>query len=246
MTSLIFVHGTGGREAAYAATFQQIERVIAERQANSILYSSLWSDVSLYPCLWGDALGANLNAGGASIPDYEVSAGGQPIAAEPDGILLWEALYKDPLHEIRLLGLRPLQGQKTVPGRQTAAQEVQERVANLPGDAALVSNLNELEIGTVFVAACEWVAGKESKPFGLLLTTVARPLEGDYAAISRAIVAASRLLCKEKPLYPQLLWNERLRDEAVDAIAQALTQEETSRGVMTDWTKRGFRMLQWA
>ncbi|PZO46786.1 MAG: hypothetical protein DCF15_19860 [Phormidesmis priestleyi] len=225
MTSLIFVHGTGGREAAYAATFQQIERVLAARRKG----------VSLYPCLWGDALGASLNAGGTSIPDYEASAGGQPIAAEPDGILLWEALYKDPLHEIRLLGLRPLQGQRTVPGRQTAAQEVQSRVANLPGDAALVSKLDELEIGAVFVSACEWVAGKESKSFGLLLTTVARPLEGDYAAIARAIVAAARLLCKDQLLYPPLLWNEQLRDEAVDAIAQSLTQNETSRGVITDW-----------
>lgn len=229
MTSLIFVHGTGGREAAYAATFQQIERALAARRA----------DVRLYPCLWGDSLGANLNAGGASIPDYAASAGGQPIADEPDGILLWEALYKDPLHEIRLLGLRPLQsGARTVPGKQTAAQELQGRVADLPGDAALISRLEELEIGGVFVAACEWVAGQESKPFGLLLTTAARPLEGDYGAIARAIVAAARLLCKERSLYPPLLWNERLRDEAVDAIAQSLTQNETSRGVVTDWVKK--------
>jgi hypothetical protein len=235
MTSLIFVHGTGGREAAYAATFKQIEQVLAARQADARLYSPLWSTVKLYPCLWGDALGAKLNAGGASIPEYEASAGGQRVAVEPDDILLWEALYKDPLYEIRLLGLRPLQGQRTVPGRQTAAQELHGRVASLPKDAALRSQLDELEIGAVFSLACEAIAGDASRPFGRLLETAARPLDGDYAAIARAIVAAAILLCKEKSLYPPLLWNERLRDEAVDKIARSLTQDETSRGVVTDW-----------
>jgi hypothetical protein len=225
MTSLIFVHGTGGREAAYAATFQQIEKTLATRRA----------DVDLYPCLWGDRLGADLKAGGVSIPDYEATAGGQPVIDDPDGILLWEALYKNPLYEITLLGLRPLQGPKTVPGRQTPAQEVQDRVANLPGDATLVSKLDELDLAAVWPAAYEWVVGKESKPFGRLLMTAARPLDGDYAAIARAIVAAAILLCKEKALYPPLLWNERRRDEAVDAIARSLSQDEISRGFVPDW-----------
>jgi hypothetical protein len=233
MTSLIFVHGTGGREAAYAATFRQIERVLATRRA----------DVSLYPCLWGDALGASLNAGGASIPDYEVSAGGQLITDELDSILLWEALYKDPLHEIRLLGLRPLQGPKTVPGKQTAAQELQSRVAGLPHDVALASKLDELEIGVVFGLACEAIAGEESKAFGRLLETAVRPLEGDYSAIARAIVAAARLLCEDEFLYPPLLRSERLRDEAVNAIARSLTQDETSRGIVPDWVTQQFKSV---
>lgn len=228
MTSLIFVHGTGGRKEAYASTFQQLEKALATRRPN----------VSLYPCLWGDSLGAHLSAGGASIPDYEVSEGGQASAAEAEDIQLWEALYKDPLYEIRFLGLRSLQGQKTVPGRQTAAQELQSRVADLPGDAALITTLDDLEIGAVFGLAYEAIAGKASRPFGRLLETVARPLEGDYAAIARAIVAAAIQLCKEQSMYPPLLWNERLRDEAVNAIARSLTQDETSRGVVLDWTKR--------
>lgn len=227
MTSLIFVHGTGGRKEAYASTFRQLEKSLAMRRP----------DVSLYPCLWGDSCGASLGAGGTSIPDYEVSAGGQS-SAESEDIQLWEKLYADPLYEIRLLGLRPLQGQKTVPGKQTVAQELQSRVAHLSDDAALATKINELEIEAVFDAACEAIAGKSSKPFGRLLETAARPLEGDYAAIARAIVAKAIQLCKERSMYQQLLWNERLRDEAVDAIVQSLTQGETSRGIVLDWTKR--------
>lgn len=227
MTSLIFVHGTGGRKEAYASTFRQMEQALANRRP----------DVSLYPCLWGDSLGASLGAGGASIPNYEMSEGGQS-PAEAEDIQLWEALYKDSLYEIRLLGLRPLQGQKTVPGKQTAAQELQGRVANLPNDAALITKLDALEIGAVFSSAYEKVAGKSSRPFSRLLETVARPLEGDYAAIARAMVAAVIQCCKEQSMHPPLLWNERLRDEAVNKITKSLTQDETSRGVVLDWTKR--------
>ena len=230
MTSLIFVHGTGGRKEAYASTFQQLDEALAERRP----------DVSLYPCLWGDSLGASLGAGGVSIPDYEVSKGGQPLASA-EAIQLWEALYKDPIYEIRLLELRPPQGQKTIPGKQTAAQEVQSRVVALCDDTSLIKKLDALEIGSIFGLAHEAIAGKSSRPFGRLLETVSRPLEGDYAAIARAIVAAAIQLCKEQSMHPPLLWNERLRDEAVNTITQSLTQDETSRGVVTDWAKRLLR-----
>jgi hypothetical protein len=227
MTSLIFVHGTGGRKAAYAATFQQIERSLAARRP----------DINVYPCLWGDDWGAKLNAGGASIPDYEASPGGQATTAEAENIRLWEALYKDSLAEIRLLGLRPLQGQRAVPGQQTAAQELKSRVEALSSNMALMSQLESLGIGTVFDSACDAIAGANSKPFGLLLKTAARPLEGDYAAIARAIVAESCDLCQAQMLYPPLLRNAPLRDEAVDTVVRSLTREETSRGILLDWTK---------
>ena len=227
MTSLVFVHGTGGRKEAYSSTFRQLEKSLLARRP----------DVKLYPCLWGDLLGASLGAGGASIPDYEVSEGGQSSTEAAD-IQLWEALYADPLYEIRLLGLRPLQTQKTVPGKQTAAQELQVRVAHLSDDAVLITKMNTLEIEAVFGIACEAITGKLSRPFGRLLETVARPLEGDYAAIARAIVAVAIQLCKERLMYPPLLWNERLRDKAVDAITRSLTKDETSRGIVLDWTKR--------
>ena len=231
MTSLIFVHGTGGRQEAYASTLRQLEEALAERRP----------DVSLYPCLWGDSLGASLGAGGASIPDYGVSEGGQPLA-EAEDIRLWEALYKDPLYEIRLLGLRPPQGQTTIPGKQTAAQEMQSRIMALRDDTALIKKLGVLEIEPIiFEKADEAITGKSSRSFSRLLETATRPLEGDYAAIARAIVAAAIQLCKEQSMYPPLLWNERLRDEAVDTITRSLTQDETSRGVVTDWAKRLLR-----
>jgi len=228
MTTVIFVHGTGGRKQAYAETFEQLERALFARR----------SDVRLLPCLWGDELGAKLNAGGASIPQYKEAEGGQSLTLEAQTILLWKALYEDPLYEIRLLSLRPQRSSINIPGQPTPAQELKSRVQALAGATALRPRLAALGIDSVFQPACEKITGAGSKSFGRLLDTAARPLDGDYSAIARAIVAAARILCKEQELYPWLLVNTHVRDQAVDVIEKALSRNETSRGVLLDWTKR--------
>lgn len=226
MTSVLFVHGTGGRQEAYAITFQQMEKSL----------HSLRPDVQLVPCLWGDALGAKLNAGGVSIPTYTESQGGQGLTPEEFSIKLWDSLYKDPFYEMRLLGLRPLQGQTGSPSKATPAQELRSRVESLALSTDLQSRLNELGIGAVFSEAFEITVGPDSKPYGRLLETASRPLEGDYSAIARALVSMSRLICKEQGTYPLMLVDEVLRNEAVDAILKILAQDEQSRGVVS-WAK---------
>ena len=224
MTSVIFVHGTGGRQQDYAVTFQQIENALLRRRP----------DAKLIPCLWGEEpfLGAKLNADGASIPNYDESQGGKKPTPEEENIRLWEELYKDPFYEIRLLGLRSLQSQNPIPGRLTPSQEFKGRVANLTQDETLKTKLDALDLGEFFGKACQLIT--ESKLFGRLLETSARPLDGDYAAISRAIVAMSGILYEEREWFSPLV-DEKLRDEAVDAIFQVLSKLETSRGIVGDW-----------
>lgn len=224
MTSVIFVHGTGGRKQDYAVTFQQIEKALLKCRP----------DAKLIPCLWGDVLGAKLNADGASIPTYNESEGGKKLTPEEENIRLWEALYKDPFYEIRLLGLRSLQAQNVIPGRLIPSQELKSRVADLTTDVTLQTKLEVLEIGAFFGKACKVITGSESQLFGRLLETAARPLDGDYAAIARAIVAMSGFLYEEQEWFSALV-DEKLRDEAVNAILKVLTRDETSRGVLSKW-----------
>jgi hypothetical protein len=228
LTSVIFVHGTGGRQKDYDVTFRQIEKALLKCKP----------DAKLIPCLWGDPLGAKLNADGASIPTYDEAEGGKKLTLEEENIRLWEALYKDPFYEIRLLGLRSLQAQNSSPspGKRTPSQELKSRVAALPTDSALQTKLDALGIGTFFLPACEAIAGSESQIFGRLLETASSTLDGDYAAIARAIVAMSGLLYEEQEWFSPLV-DEKLRDEAVDAILKVLTRDETSRGVVSDWLK---------
>lgn len=230
MTSVIFVHGTGGRKQDYAVTFQQIEKALLK----------LRPDAKLIPCLWGEPLGAKLNADGASIPTYDESQGGKKLTPEEENIHLWESLYKDPFYEIRLLGLRSLQSQNAIPGRLTPSQELKDRIADLTKDATLQTKLDTLEIGEFFDKACKLITGSESQLFGKLLETSARPLDSDYAAIARAIVAMTGVLYQKQECFESPLVDCELRDKAIDAILKVLTRDETSMGVVPAWFKRQF------
>ena len=61
MTNVIFVHGTGVRQESYEQSFAQIKKELTKRQP----------DLNVLPCYWGK-FGTQLNAEGASIPEYDV------------------------------------------------------------------------------------------------------------------------------------------------------------------------------
>jgi hypothetical protein len=184
MTTVIFVHGTGGRKEAYAVTFGQIEDQLQQRK----------SDIKLVPCLWGESHGTKLNAGGASIPDYELTGGtANSDNKEEERVQLWKKLYEDPLYEIRLLSLRPIRGQAAVPGKLTPSQELRNRVKQFTVSPTLRTQLEKARIAEVFDPAHQAVTA--SKPYARLLETASRPLDEDYAAIARGILAEAIELC---------------------------------------------------
>ena len=93
MTTLLFVHGTGVRGAAYDASFAAIRAQAAHH---------LGSAVEVQPCQWGDHVGATIDDNALSVPGYEVgrsTAGDGPSAAEQE--VRWRLLYEDPLYELR-------------------------------------------------------------------------------------------------------------------------------------------------
>jgi hypothetical protein len=97
MTTLIFVHGTGGRNHKYIETYQEIKKKLQTHQQMQQF------NLQLSGCLWGDDHGANLNkSGGKSIPKYDFSAS-STSQAQNDRIVLWQKLRDDPMWEILLL-----------------------------------------------------------------------------------------------------------------------------------------------
>lgn len=229
MPSVIFVHGTGGREHEYEATLRQIDQALQGKRPG----------ISLVPCLWGDSLGANLNANGASIPSYPKTGGDalEELNTTEEKFRLWEALYRDPFYEMRLLGLRSLQGDAMIPpGMQSPSAKLESRVAGLTSLPDLKAKLDQLEIGGFFQQACAIVLGPTSKPFSRLLDTAPSNLDEDYLVIARSLVAMCRTLCKQRNIFVLLLANAKLRDEAVEAIRLALSQGEESKGI-GDWVK---------
>lgn len=220
------MHGTGSRKAEYRNTFEQIEKILNQRKP----------ELKLVPCLWGEEHGTKLKAGGASIPDYNLTGGSaNSNNLEDNPVWLWEQLYKDPLYEIRLLSLRPIHGQITVPGRATPSQEFRKRVDQLIASETLQIQLKEASITNVFEQAHQEIT--KSKAYRRLLETASRPLDEDYAAISRAIVAKILEVCDNEYIYTPIQFASALRDRTVDLINLELTEGNTSRGVITNWVK---------
>src|SRR4051794_14574907 len=96
MTTVLVVHGTGGRQPAIGT---QATWVAAGLHA-------LRSNLEVRLCDWGDAVGARLGAGGASIPLYNTTMGVGGVSEQEVVRALWAELYEDPLYELRLLSLR--------------------------------------------------------------------------------------------------------------------------------------------
>src|SRR5438094_643418 len=96
MTAVVFVHGTGTRRTTFDATFKIIQQNLLARKP----------DLTVTPCYWGEPLGADLYANGASIPTYARTRGPEEMTEEDYLVALWEQLYRDPLFEVRLLSVQ--------------------------------------------------------------------------------------------------------------------------------------------
>lgn len=91
--TLLFVHGTGVRGAAYAKTAALIQRQMREHELGEVKFAT---------CLWGDHFGAQLGRGGKSIPNYGETRSPQQ-AIEDASPALWDLLLQDPTFELAML-----------------------------------------------------------------------------------------------------------------------------------------------
>ncbi|WP_046114166.1 hypothetical protein [Aquincola tertiaricarbonis] len=137
MTTLLFVHGTGVRGAAYDASFAAIRAQAAHH---------LGAAVQVQPCQWGDHVGATIEENALSVPGYEVGrsqAGAGPSAREQE--VRWRLLYEDPLYELRsyaalTAGADP-QGIARSPHAASPAERALSQLATLlPSSGALARN----------------------------------------------------------------------------------------------------------
>lgn len=101
-STMLFIHGTGVRQSALAATMKLLHTHAAE----------FLPDWNILPCPWGDAFGAALNRGGLSIPVPDPSLD-SAAALTAQHRARWTLLADDPLIELRVapeetyLGDRP-------------------------------------------------------------------------------------------------------------------------------------------
>lgn len=96
--TLLFIHGTGVRGAAYAAAAGLIVRQMKQYGLETVRFAR---------CLWGEEFGAKLSLEGKSIPTYsETRSPDQDV--EDTSPALWDLLLQDPTFELSVLAnLRP-------------------------------------------------------------------------------------------------------------------------------------------
>jgi hypothetical protein len=98
--TLVFVHGTGVRQAGYARTLQAVEASVGR----------VLPGVCVVGVDWGDQFGVPVEHIPLALPEEVVTRDvtGAPLVTEPDRrAALWTLLLDDPLFELRVAAQRP-------------------------------------------------------------------------------------------------------------------------------------------
>jgi hypothetical protein len=235
MTTLVFVHGTGVRQASFDQTFKQIQEQLRQRR----------QDITAQPCLWGQEYGAQLRQNGDSIPDYQATGGGatrgatdeQSVSPAQYDRALWSLLYQDPLFELRTMASAPAARQELPPGRTAPNETLRTRAQRLAPEAALKDRIDAAGIGDVFDTARNNVVNSE--PFRDALRTSPPDITPYIIAVARAIVAEAIAQHTRQGVYPPIATDADLRDAIVQALAAELGRDilVSSRGAV-EWASK--------
>lgn len=159
---IIFVHGTGVRQPAFAATFKTVQMNVAH----------FLPTVSVVPCYWGD-LGSNIGKG-LSVPLYDQSKSLGQDEKESDAPERWALLYDDPLIELRLLATKSISedalglGEASVPTMRDALSVLRAQIdagawpGELSPSSSAVLAIEAIEAFNEFDAAIDAGACLES------------------------------------------------------------------------------------
>ena len=158
MTTVLFIHGTGVREPAFARTYAQIKAGLG----------AVRPDVGVQRCYWGE-IGAELQAGGKSFYFDSSSVGramnggsarqdagdaaDEPVPEEEKELARWARLRVDPLFEIRLCEI-----DKPPPGGLFGTR-LRDRILALPGHPRVAAELASCGLTDAFAGAVRWVTG---------------------------------------------------------------------------------------
>ncbi|NET85991.1 MAG: hypothetical protein F6J94_30145, partial [Moorea sp. SIO1F2] len=228
MTTLVFVHGTGVRQAAYEQTFRIVEGFVTKQRP----------DITVVPCFWGEQFGSKLNAKGASIPLYDATLALDQGEEEEQEIILWEQLYQNPLYELGLLSLQPKTGGDSNPFGEQPGDQLHDRLLALTPTGELQEKLQAAGIAEGFDQARRHVTS--STVYQDVLNQVSDSDSDCYDTIARAIIAQAMFDCQHHN-HDFIFPNPELRDQLVELLSNALGKEEDLG--LGDWIQKPLSLL---
>ena len=210
MTSVLFVHGTGGRTPHLAEPFRRIKRALLERRP----------DLRVERCLWGDHTGARLNANGKSIPTYHPPREDEDAL---DAVALWSELYDDPSYELRLLAIAPPRRRGIDLGAVPPGELLRKRLRDIAPSSRLAELLDAGGVAHLFGNALAAVS--ESQPFREAMQGAGEPMGPYTSATARAVVATAIAISEERDSV-RLATDGPLRDLVVETLDAELGDDE--------------------
>ncbi len=229
MTTVIVIHGIGGRLHNYPETFEIIKKAIQDRRQGVIVQ----------PCLWGDDHGAKYRVGqniSVSTPRYDETIEEENL----DEYLLWEQLYKDPYYEIRFLSQKQPQVRRSIrSGDQlTPSQQLDASLKRLLESYTTRKDLNHLTLLSgikedIFKQTYQEII--ELDFYQQLKNNASESLNDSYDVLSRLFVAKVIYLLKYSSA--SICYNAKQRNKLVDLCFQILT-EKPERALGINWLKK--------
>jgi hypothetical protein len=215
MKRVIFVHGTGVRKEGYDESYSQVCWHLSSEE------------MEVVRCLWGEACGVRLK-GGVSIPDFDNTRSEDGISNDDSEASIWEALYEDPLFELRLLGMVPQPTGSARPDQRTAWQEIKPVLDRLQVDGELAEKLERCRLARFWsdarrsvTASAEFLRALQGR---LGVTTQLRYI------IARSLVAQA-LLLREISFEGEADWiSGKERDELVETLVTELGDKDRTPG----------------
>ena len=225
--TLVFVHGTGVRQAGYTATLGAIEEGMRPRLP----------DVQVIGVDWGDKYGVSQEDIGDALPPQILTrdaSGALPLSDADRVAARWALLTDDPLFELRLAGQQAPASSGLSFGvlpEQAVLQRL-DQVRQVPPDLAGSG------VGTEELAeAIGWVHDAPELIAAARGTT--GPEDPELADATASAVVA-RLLADhrydEPGTAPAIALEGTARDALVQRLQNAIAPEET-RGFVTDWLR---------
>jgi hypothetical protein len=185
MATLILVHGTGVREDSYDET----AKIVQEKLAKLNLERAPGKQIRFEKCLWGKKYGAKLNLEGDSIPDYHPGQGflllPSATSKEELDLLLWGALARDPLYEIRELARQDRE--KGGFGQAPLGAALVQRFATFESPQALIDLLKQNGLDEYYLEALTEL--RASEVFRATISSVARRPHDVGSELARALLA---------------------------------------------------------
>lgn len=229
MTTVIFVHGISVREPKSSETFKQIKKELENRLP----------DIKVVRCSWGDALGAKLNADGASIPYYDSTRNVDEISEIDENIIRWMQLYQDSFYELRLLSLKESEDSEFILAQEPLEDLLDRKVKDFVPSDELQIKLQESGIADIFPQAHQTII--ESTPYQEALSTISDTLTEHKDAIARAIIAEAISICERQDKFAPIVTDSTLRDDVVESLSHEIYYTEAGLG---DWLKEQIMKLK--